>query len=130
MASFILPPTVNEPLYPPGVDEDTSLRIWAFSTRRSPFVTACAFLNVGYNYRHSEAHPMYYIQCVAQQHLTMHFINPLDARLLYGRGYHCDSELYVFTRAYIFTSYQNFFSMGLYIILLRFAEKEQEAPDQ
>ena len=61
LATFILPPIVEELLYPPGVDEDATLRIWAYSGRRSPWETARAFLNAGYNYRHSEKNPMYYM---------------------------------------------------------------------
>jgi hypothetical protein len=43
------------------VDEDPTLRIWAYSGRRSPWETACAFLNAGYDNLHSGAHPMYYL---------------------------------------------------------------------
>ena len=130
MATFVLPPTIDEPLYMPIVDEYTTLRIWAFSTRRSPLATVCAFLNAGYNYLHSEAHPMYYIQYMVQRHMTMCFVNPLDARLLYGHGYHCGCELVIFTRANIFTNYEDFFPMGRYIHLVHFVEQKQVAPDQ
>jgi hypothetical protein len=50
------------------------------------------------------------------------FVNPLDARLLYGRCYHCGYEMVMFTRANIFTNYEGFFPMGHQIHLLRFVE--------
>jgi hypothetical protein len=61
MASFILPPAVKELLYLPGVDEDPTLRIWAYSGWRSPWETVCSFLKTVYDNRHSGAHPMYYL---------------------------------------------------------------------
>jgi hypothetical protein len=88
MARFILPPTVKELLSPPEVDEDLTLRIWAYFGRRIPWEMARAFLNAGYDNRHSGAHPMYYLQRVAYRAIVVRFVNPLDAHLLYGRCYH------------------------------------------
>jgi hypothetical protein len=49
MASFVLPPTVEELLYPLGVDEDDTLCIWASFSRRSAWLTVRAFFDMGYN---------------------------------------------------------------------------------
>jgi hypothetical protein len=104
MASFILPPTIEELLSPLGVDEDPTLCIWAYSGRRSPWEMVCAFLNADYNNCHLGAHPIYYLQRVAYRAIVMRYVNPLDARLLYGRCYHCGYEMVVFTSANIFTT--------------------------
>lgn len=87
MATFVLPPSEEEPLYPSGVDEDEVLRIWAVSGRRSFFALATAFLNAGYGYRHNPDHPIYQLEMLAYGALTVRFVNQLDALLLYGRGY-------------------------------------------
>jgi hypothetical protein len=112
MEIFNLPPTVEELLSPPRVDEDPTLRIWAYSWRRSPWDLAHTFLNTGYDNCHSGAHPMYYLQRVAYRAIVVCFVNPLDARLLYGRGYHLSYEMVIFTRANIFTNYEDFFPIG------------------
>jgi hypothetical protein len=52
---------------------------------------------------------LYYLQQVAYRAIVMRFVNPLDAHLLYGCGYHCGYEVVVFTRANIFTNYEDFF---------------------
>jgi hypothetical protein len=77
MESFILPPTIEELLSPPGVDEDPTLRIWAYSGRRSPWETAHTFLNFGYDNRHLGPHPMYYLQRVAYRTIVVPSSSPL-----------------------------------------------------
>jgi hypothetical protein len=59
---------------------------------------------------------------VAYCTIVVRFVNPLDARLLYGRCYHCGYEMVVFTHTNIFTNYEGFFPMGHQIHLLRFVE--------
>jgi hypothetical protein len=44
--------------------------------------------------------------------MLVRFVNPLDARLLYGRAYHCGCKMVAFTRANIFTNYDDFFPRG------------------
>jgi hypothetical protein len=98
MASFILLPTVLELLYPPRVDEDDTLRTWASSPRRSAWLTARTFVDMGYNYIHSEANPMYYMHVVAYgRAMIVRFVNPLNGRLLYGRANHYSWEMVTFT---------------------------------
>ena len=125
MASFVLPPTIDEVLYPPQVDDDITLCIWAFSGRRTAWDAARAFLNTGYMYLHSEANPKYFMQRVAFRAIVVCFVNPLDARLLYGRCCHCGSEMVAFTRANIFTNYVDFFPSSRIIHLIRFNEQQQ-----
>jgi hypothetical protein len=93
MASFILPPTVEELLPPPGVDEDPTLHIWAYSRRRIPWEMVRAFLNASYVNLHLGTHPVYYLQRVVYHAIVVRFINLLDARLLYGSCYHCGHKL-------------------------------------
>jgi hypothetical protein len=54
------------------------------------------------------------------------FVNPLDARLLYGWCYYCGYQIVVFTRANIFTNYEEFFPIGCQIHLLCFMELEMQ----
>jgi hypothetical protein len=64
---------------------------------------------------------MYYLQAVAYSRaMLVRFVNPLDACLLYGRAYHCGCEMVAFTRANIFTNYDDFFPIGHRIHLLGF----------
>ena len=115
MATFQLPPTSDELLYPPGVDNDDTLRIWAFSPRRSEWQVTCAFLDAGYGHRWFNR-CMYSLDRVAYgRGMTVRFVNPLDARLLYGRGYHYDCEMVVFTRANIWTNYDDYFPYGRFV---------------
>ena len=125
MASFVLPPTIDEVLYPPQVDDDSTIRIWAFSGRRTAWDAARAFLNAGYMYLHSEANPKYFMQRVAFRAIVVRFVNPLDARLLYRRYYHCGSKMVAFTRVNIFTNYVDFFPSGRKIHLVWFNEQQQ-----
>jgi hypothetical protein len=92
-------------------------------SRRSARLTACAFLDMVYNYLHSEAHPMYYLQVVAYSRtMIMRFVNPLDACLLYGRAYHYGCEMVTYTRANIFSNYGDFFPRVRHIHLLGFMQ--------
>ena len=88
-----------------------------------------AFLNAGYNYLHSPLRPMYHLQVLRNGALTVHFVNPLNARLLYGRCYHCCSQMVAFSRANMYTNYESFFPMPPYIHLLRFVDLQLEAPE-
>jgi hypothetical protein len=56
------------------VDEDPTLHIWAYSERRSPWETAHAFFNAGYDNHHSGAHPMYQLQWVAYRAIVLSFV--------------------------------------------------------
>jgi hypothetical protein len=60
---------------------------------------------------------------VAYRVIIVRFVNPLNARLLYGRGYHCGYEMVVFTCATIFTNHEDFFPMGRCIHQLQFMEQ-------
>jgi hypothetical protein len=111
LAIFIVSPTVQELLSPPRVDKDSTLCIWAYSERRRHGKTARAFLNAVYDNRHSSAHPMYYLQRVVYSAIVACFVNHLDARLLYGCGYHCGYEMLILNRTNIFTT-EDFFPMG------------------
>jgi hypothetical protein len=56
---------------------------------------------------------MYFACIVAYgRAMLVRFVNPLDARLLYGHAYHCDCKMFAFTRANIFTNYDDFFPRG------------------
>jgi hypothetical protein len=53
---------------------------------------------------------MYYLQVVAYgRAMLLRFVNPLNARLLYGCAYHCGCEMVAFTWANIFTIYDDLF---------------------
>ena len=90
MATFVLLSTVEELLFPPGVDEDPTFRIWVF-TKRNPLEVDAAFLNTGYNYLHSPVRPIYYLQAFCQPPRRTSAIRALlPLRLRDGRLQSCE----------------------------------------
>jgi hypothetical protein len=61
--------------------------------------------------------------------MIMRFVNPLDARLPYGRAYHYGCKMVAFTQANIFTNYDDLFPRSHHIHLLGFMQ-QQQAPNQ
>ncbi|KAE8806289.1 Auxin-induced protein 5NG4 [Hordeum vulgare] len=110
------PRTVPEMQFPPVVDVDDRLRVWAISRWRGPRDLAHIFLQAGYRHLPPGTPPMFHLhEQVDGGHngfvigLYVTFTNRYDAYHLLGQVFWCGCEFIAFTTYNIFPNFHHIF---------------------
>ena len=92
------PPAHKEELYPPCLDNKDTLCVYAWSTKGAALEVAHVFLRAGFRDAATKFNrPMYKIYTSNHNAIKVCFNNPLDASLLYERGWQTGAEVILFT---------------------------------
>lgn len=130
-ATFLVPPTVQEPLFPAGIVVETTLRAWAMSRWRGGLELTREFLRLGYAHLPADAPRMFRLQEVKDDGgtivgLIVHFRNPFDAFRLLGQVYWCGCEFIAFTTYNVYTDFYSTFPAPNRMHTLPYNTNEEE----
>ncbi|KAE8804899.1 Auxin-induced protein 5NG4 [Hordeum vulgare] len=103
--TYRVPPTVPEMLYPPQVQVENTLRVWAISRWRGARALTEFFLSAGYRHLPRGSPMMFHVEEVTNNGypigLIVRFTNSIDAYNLLGRVFWCGCE-FAFSPAHAF----------------------------
>ncbi|KAE8771468.1 Auxin-induced protein 5NG4 [Hordeum vulgare] len=108
--------TVPEMLYPPQVQVENTLRVWAISRWRGARALTEFFLSAGYRHLPRGSPMMFHVEELTNNGypigLIVRFTNSVDAYNLLGRVFWCGCEFIAFTTYNIFTDLDSIFPNG------------------
>ncbi|KAE8781089.1 Auxin-induced protein 5NG4 [Hordeum vulgare] len=95
--TYHVPPTVPEILYPPQVQVENTLRVWAISSWRGARALTEFFLSAGYLHLPRDSLVMFHVEELTNNgypiSLIVRFTNNINAYNLLGRVYGLDASL-------------------------------------
>ena len=128
--TYRVPPTVPEMLYPPQVQVENTLRVWAISRWRGARALTEFFLSAGYRHLPRGSPVMFHVEELTNNGypigLIVRFTNSLDAYNLLGRVFWCGCEFIAFTTYNIFTDLDSIFPNGSMHTLLYRTDGDDE----
>ncbi|KAE8784998.1 Auxin-induced protein 5NG4 [Hordeum vulgare] len=114
--TYRVSPTVPEMLYPPQVQVENTLRVWAISRWRGARALTEFFLSADYRHLPRGSPVMFHVEELTNNgypiSLIVRFTNSADAYNLLGRVFWCGCEFIAFTTYNIFTNLDNIFPNG------------------
>ncbi|KAE8815878.1 Auxin-induced protein 5NG4 [Hordeum vulgare] len=114
--TYRVPRTVPEMLYPPQVQVENTLRVWAISRWRGAGALTEFFLSAGYRHLPRGSPVMFQVKELTNNGypigLIVRFTNSVDAYNLLGRVFWCGCEFIAFTPYNIFTDLDSIFRNG------------------
>jgi hypothetical protein len=115
-ATYRVPPTVPERLYPAQVRVENTLRVWAISRWRGARELSEFFLSAGYRHLPRGSPVMFRVEDLTNNGypigLIVRFTNHFDGYHLLGRVFWCGCEFIAFTTYNIFTDVDSIFPRG------------------